>query len=235
MREVLFDGNRISLAEYNLRKLREHLLDNNILQPGDRIFVRLFGRKPGGQDVDVDVYKRIDYPGLSVDIQATVFDKRYHDVEIVASKISTNPEANSERVVDTVFNWFLPHATAKRSSNETYMQSPLPQHIFKVSRLHNSKNSTKKLFIFATDGHFQVGDYYFSPATYSSRKVNLEAIKKTVEEMKIKPFTEPDRTSSILIIGLSSNGDEVFRQAQEQFFRWFFDPLEPQSVTLLFN
>lgn len=234
-REVLFNDQKMPLAEYNLRKFREYLLENAVLQPGDRIYVRLFGAKPGGQDVDVDEYKRIDYPGLQVDVQATVFDRRFHDVEIAASNVSSTSTATTQQVVDSVAGWFLPYVETHRSNNEAFMQSPLLQHVFRVCQLHRSNNLAKKLYIFVTDGHFQVGDYYFSPSTFSEKRVSIDALKKTVERMKIKPFTEPDRSSSVILFGLAPNGVEEFRQAQQQILQWFFDPLSPRSVELVFN
>lgn len=230
-REVIFQDHRMSLAEYNLRKLVDYLSTNDVLQAGDRIFMRLFGAKPGGVDIISDQASEVLFPAEQVELKVQVFS-RIKLVKITGHRVASDHAAYRKQVVEFILNWFLQHVKESRKENEQYMNSPLLEHIGKIRNLYQSKNSSQKLFIFATDGHFNLGEYYFGPANYTKDNKLPDKIKQSVLNMKIKPFTENDANSTVILFGLTSNDRPMFRIAQEDLLKWFF---EPQPVMLIRN
>lgn len=223
--KILYHSKKISWAEYNVRKFAEYLTNEHILLPGDRITLRIFGSKPNSQEISQDQSWDIINSPLQIEIEATIYQNRFNDRHLKVVNISSHYSDSESETVSKIQEWCL-----QQLNEEKYTKSPLLHHIANVKRSTDSKK-VKRLLIFITDGHIDFEDEYFSPANYSEKLI--AKIKKTVEELKLKPFDNPDPNTSVIIFGLNYQGDERFRQKQEELLRWFFDKQDPKLVTLI--
>jgi hypothetical protein len=221
---ILYRGKEIPWAEYNVQKFTDYLLKEHVLLPGDRITLRIFGADPKNQKIAQDQSWDIINPPLQVDVQATVYTSRYFDRHLIVTPTTKNYSEFERNTVSQIEDWSL-----DKIRKEIYTKSPLLHHIANVKRNTDSK-TVKRLLIFVTDGHIDFEDVYFSPDDYSEQTV--EMIKNAADELKLKPFTNPDANVSVTIFGLNDRGDEHFRQKQDGLLRWFFDK---QNVALMRN
>ncbi|MDQ1590258.1 MAG: hypothetical protein QOG71_885 [Pyrinomonadaceae bacterium] len=223
--KILYQGKEISWAEYNVRKFAEYLIKGHVLLPGDKITLRIFGSKPNKQEISQDQSLDIVNLPSQIEIASTIYTSRYKDRHLKVVKIVSNYSDDENETVSKIQSWCL-----QQISNDIYTKSPLFHHIANVKRNTDSKK-VKRLLIFITDGHIDFEDLYFSPRDYSEH--TIIKIKKTVEELKLRPFDKPDPNTSVIVFGLYYKFDERFRQKQSELIRWFFDQQDPNLVTLI--
>jgi hypothetical protein len=221
---ILYRGREIPWAEYNVHKFTDYLLKEHVLLPGDRITLRVFGAEPKRQKISQDQSWDIINPPLQIEIESAVYTSRHNDRHLKVMSTTVNYADYERNTVSQIEEWGL-----DRIRKEIYTKSPLLHHIANVERNTESK-TVKRLLIFVTDGYIDFDDVYFSPADYSEPIV--EKIKNAVEGLKLRPSSDAEANTSVIIFGLNDRGDERFRQKQESLLRWFFGK---QNAVLLRN
>lgn len=243
--QFMLENTLLPLGEYNIKRFHDYLLGDNgrlpepVLQPGDLIFVRLFGE---GKNFNQAEEKMFECPKVQAEIEVSVSTRRFdRDLKIFVRKVLSNPVDSLKQTADLIRNWSLQQLKLMRDSSEDF-GSPLLTHISRVCNRYAQTAHAKKLFIFVTDGHFSVGDsYYFSPGNYPSDEMTVEKIKNQIAMMQTKPFSHADPNSRVILygltpIGLTSNKEvfrnEAFLQAQERIMLWFFEPIDSQVIII---
>lgn len=222
---ILYKDRVIPWAEYNVHKFAGYLIKQHVLLPGDKITLRIFGSKPNQKEISQDQSLELTDPPLQIEVESQVYTNRYDDRHLKVVHVSSGYAGTENKTVSDIENWCL-----KQINSDVYTKSPLLHHISNVKR-GTDWMKVKRLLIFVTDGHIDFEDSYFSPADYSDKLISK--IKKTVEDLKLRPFNDADPNTSIIIFGLNYRGDERFRQKQEELLRWFFDKQDPRLVTLI--
>jgi hypothetical protein len=230
-RESLYQGRRMPLAEHNLRKLLDEYLVNE-LKPGDKIMLRIYGSMPGGENVNVDEKASLEFPADKIEVDVRNPSRKNGQVQIIVKKIDHADVGQRKQLIEQILNWFIEFIRQAERANGRFEASPLFQFIRNVCSQHSAAKETPKLLIFVTDGHFKVGDLYYDPSTYRQRSHSIDRIRTIITNSRLKPFTEPTDKTKLVLFGLYSDGDEGFKQAQEDIFRWYFSP---QPVELLTN
>lgn len=230
-RESLYQGRRMSLAEHNLRKLIDERLVKE-LKPGDKIMLRIYGSMPGGENVNVDEKMSLEFPADKIDVDVRNPSRKNGQVQVIVKKVDHADLGQRKQLIEQILNWFLGFIRQAELKNGRFEASPLFQFIRNICSQYSTAKDTPKLLIFVTDGHFKVGDLYYDPSTYRQRSHSIDRIKTIITTSRLKPFTESIDKTKIMLFGLYSDGDEGFKQAQEDIFHWYF---APQPVELLAN
>lgn len=227
---MLYRGKEIPWAEYNVNKFADYLMNEHVLLPGDRVTLRIFGSNPTlkkDQKLSQDQSWDIINPPLQIEIEYQTYTARFNDRHLKIVKTSGNYGDYERQTVSQIQEWCL-----DKVRQQIYTRSPLLDHIATVKRNTDSK-TVKRLLIFVTDGHIDFEDVYFSPTDYSDEVVNK--IRNTVEELRLKPFPDPNPNVAVMLFGLNDGGKERFRQKQEALLRWFFSNQDQRLVTFVRN
>jgi len=227
---MIYRGQEMSWAEYNANKFADHLVNQHVLLPGDRITLRVFGSNPAKKKnprVSQDQSWDLINPPLQIDVEYQVYTSRFNDRHFKILKTSSSDTSYERNTASQIREWCL-----AQIRQQVYTKSPLLEHIATVKRNTDSK-TMKRLLIFVTDGHVDFEEVYFSPADYSDQLVNR--IHNGINALSLKPFAEPNPKVSVMLFGLNDGGDERFRQKQETLLRWYFANQDPHLVNLVRN
>lgn len=224
--KVLFEGRRLPLAEYNVRRFFSYLAASYPLKPGDRVRLRLFGAHPGGESIRVDESKHFQHPVLKIKIKSTIFTRRHDDRRLEAISIE-HPVADRS-AIPGMLAWSLARLSHAREPAETYKRSPLLNHIDQVVRSYDPAN--QRLFFFVTDGYFHAGDLYFSPEEFAEQRVTPENVKRYVVTNQLRPFRTDDNKVQIILYGLEYGNDETYRRERDKLLHWFLEPLGRDQI-----
>jgi hypothetical protein len=230
-RESLYQGRRMPLAEYNVRRLMDEFLINE-LKPGDKIVMRIFGAMPGGDNINVDEKTAIEFPPDKIEMDVKHPSRKPGQVQIIVRNIVHADSNARKQVSEEILNWFLGFIRRAGQRNGRFKASPLLQFIRNVCTQKISAKDNPKLLIFVTDGQFDIGDLYYAPNTYKQKSHTIDKIKTLITDSHFKPFTEPDNKIRVILFGLYSDQDEGFKQSQEEIFQWYF---APQPVEIIAN
>lgn len=229
-RESLYQGRRMPLAEHNLRKFIEERLTNE-LKAGDRIIMRIYGSMPGGQRLTVDEKQRLEFPQDKIEVDVKNPSRKQGHVQIIVKSVHRAELTIRNEFAQKILDWFLVFVRRAAQANERFESSPLLQYMRTVCEQDTLNNNEPKLIAFITDGHFHLSGTYYDPTTYTQKANTVDRIKRTITDMQIKPFKQPDSSTKILLFGLCSDGDEGFRRAQSDILKWFFDPQPVEIVS----
>lgn len=212
------------LAEFNLRKLCEYLRSEKVLLPGDKIQLRVFGKSFGRNDAIGREFCSLDLPTQRLTLKGKILTRRYRDLQIIVRKVES-PRKEVENIIDSIFTWYLPRISRGTvGTSERYKESPLLEYVKKVIDENRMKKSTQTIFIFVTDGFFQLDHLDFRPKKYKAEPNLPSKIKERIDELSLKPFNQQEPDMLITIRGLNNGGDLEFENAQKELLEYFFDP-----------
>src|SRR5687768_11186939 len=177
-RESLYQGTRMPLAEHNVRKFIEERLLNE-LRAGDKIVMRIYGSMPGGKRVAVDEKTTINFVQDQVSLYVTNPSRRRGHVQIIVRKVERAALETRRSFTDQVLNWFTVFLKRASQQNEKFEASPLLQHVRTICKEYSS-NTEPIWLVFITDGHFHLGNLYYSPTTYSLSSCAPDKVQKKV-------------------------------------------------------
>ena len=232
---IRFEGNEVNWSEYNIRKFCQYLLDKKLLQPGDKIKLRIFGSYPNmmetpnrikriPQDESIDLL----VPKSQIKCKSTILTSRYNDLLLEVSDVEM--KVNYDDFIKTkILDWAI-----DKIKNPHYNKSYLFNHISSVLENANSENSIENIFIFVTDGHIDFENDYFCPSDFSQSLV--KQIKTRIETLKLRPFaskTTKVNKNRIILHGLNSSGNIDFKNTQDDLLQWFFEGVGENNLTLI--
>jgi len=230
---VTYNNEVIPLAKYNLLKLCEKLEAGNILLPGDNIILRLFGSNYGDSGANGRESKGIQIPPMRIETEIRVLTRKHNDLELLVKKVISD-KFSINATIEDLRKWFMPFVTRSAKPNERYKESPFLEHVKRVVEESLMSKSVRKVFIFVTDGWFQVGNpnniLNFQPSIFDNDKSIINKIIDFVQRSNLKPSAEACQNTSIYLIGLNDGGNPEFRKAQRDLFTWFF---EPQKISII--
>jgi hypothetical protein len=234
-RKVLHNNRRLTLAEYNTSRLSEFLHSQDVVSPGDLLIVKVFGTRPGGDDVLYDLSAQYHCPPLRLHYTAERFSRRFNDLAIEVDRPQADPGAPAREAVDSVITWCGAAVRSAPIGDVVPNDSPLLESVRQVIQAAVASRRQQIRIIFVTDGHFDFPGGYFSPATFQADTGILGRVLQRTTHGSILPSPTPSPISSIVFLGMDDRGCFAFRGAWEQIMTSLLADVKIGDVEFLWD
>jgi hypothetical protein len=223
VRESLYQGRKMSLAEHNIRKFFIEYLPGR-LRPGDRLILRVYGSNPGGKRIRVDLSQQIEYPRDQIQAETRHPSRRDEGfLQLVVKNVIHADADKRKEAIAKALDWSLEALKQAGGRSERFQTSPLLRCLHDACGQAYASSYSERSVIFVTDGHFHLGNLYYDPKTYTLPSHSVNRIKRLITDLDLKPFLTADSKTDVILFGLVTDDDQVFARHEEEILKWCFD------------